>query len=229
MLDTREGTITEQIRVIVADDHPAFREGLVRLLAEEKDIEILAQANDGEEAVELARQLSPDVVIMDIAMPKRNGIEATRAIKEISPNTAILIFSAYDYDAYVLGAIQAGASGYLLKNVRVLELVNAIRSLHAGEMVLAPNAAHKVLRRIPHTQTQKREGDPQGLNQRELEVLKLAARGMNNHGIAGELSISVRTVQSHLVNIFAKLEVNSRTEAVVRALKEGWIALENVT
>jgi len=216
----------EKIRVLVADDHPTFREGLVRILAEEEDMEVVAQAANGEEAVQLATRLCPDVAIMDVAMPKLNGIDATKSIKSACPNSAILIISAYGYEPYVFGALEAGASGYLLKNARVWELVAAIRSLHAGETVLDPAAARKVFSRLSHT---GRDGDTsQELHQRELDVLKLAAKGMSNKEIAGALSISVRTVQAHLVNVFTKLEVNSRTEAVVRALREGWFTLDDL-
>jgi NarL family two-component system response regulator LiaR len=217
----------EKIRVLIADDHPTFREGLIRVMAEHDDMEVVGQAGDGEEAVKLASQLSPDVVVLDVAMPKLNGIEATKLIKAECPDTAILVVSAYGHEPYVLGAIEAGASGYLLKDARVWELVNAVRSLHAGETVLDPTAARKVFSRLAHTTGKNRETS-QDLHQRELEVLKLATKGMSNKEIAGALSISVRTVQAHLVNIFNKLEVGSRTEAVVRALKRGWFTLDDL-
>ncbi|RLC93919.1 MAG: DNA-binding response regulator [Chloroflexi bacterium] len=217
----------ETIRVLVADDHPTFREGLVRVVADQDDMEVVAQAGDGEEAVQLASQVRPDVAVLDVAMPKLNGIEATRLIKEVSPKTAVLIVSAYGHDPYVLGAIEAGASGYLLKEARIWELVNAVRSLHAGETVLDPTAARKVFGRLVHSTSRGRDTS-QRLHQRELEVLKLATKGMSNKEIAVALSISVRTVQAHLVNIFNKLEVSSRTEAVIRALKEGWVTLDDL-
>ncbi len=216
-----------KIRVLIADDHPAFREGLAKLLTEEGDIEVAGQASDGPEAVKLARELMPDVAIIDVAMPNLNGIETTKQIKAVCPATAILVVSAYGHDSYVLGAVQAGAAGYLLKNVRVRDLVAAIRALHAGEAVLDPTAAHKVFRRVAQgvggTTETSRE-----LHERELELLKLAAKGMTNKEIAKELDISVRTVQSHLVNIFAKLEVGSRTEAVLHAVKRGWLTLDDL-
>lgn len=219
----------EKIRVLLADDHPTFREGLARLLTEEGDVEVIAQAGDGEEAVKLASGLLPDVAIIDVAMPRLNGIEATRQIKATCPATAILIVSAYGYESYVLGAIEAGASGYLLKNVRVRELVAAIRALHAGETVLDPTAARKVFSRLAYTRgrVSAREA-PRELHQREMEVLRLAAKGLSNKEIAQRLSVSVRTVQTHLVNIFRKLEVGSRTEAVLHALREGWLTLEDL-
>jgi len=217
----------EKIRVLIADDHPAFREGLVRVLAEQQDMEVVAQASNGEEAVKLATQLTPDVAMLDISMPKLNGVEAAKAIKAACPKTAILIVSAYGHEPYVLGAIEAGASGYLLKDARIGELVAAVRALHAGETVLDPTVARKIFSRLSHASGKTRE-IPQNLHQRELDVLKLAAKGMSNKEIASTLSISVRTVQAHLVNIFAKLEVNSRTEAVVRALREGWVTLDDI-
>ena len=217
----------EKIRVLVADDHPAFREGLVRVMVEQGDIEVIAQAGDGEEAVKLAEQLCPDVALLDVAMPKLNGIEATKSIKAACPNTAVLIVSAYGYGPYVLGAIEAGASGYLLKDARLRELVSAVRSLHAGEKVLDPAVARKVLDRLSYATGKSREASPD-LHQRELEVLKLTAKGLSNKEIASALSISVRTVQAHLVNIFTKLGVKSRTEAVVHALREGWFTIDDL-
>jgi NarL family two-component system response regulator LiaR len=218
----------DKIRVLVADDHPAFREGLVRVMAEQGDIEVIAQAGDGEEAVKLVGQLHPDVAVLDVAMPKLNGIEATKSIKAASPDTAVLIVSAYGYAPYVLGAVEAGASGYLLKDARLWELVSAIRSLHAGEKVLDPAVARKVLDRLPCATGKSRETFSD-LHQRELEVLKLTAKGLSNKEIASALSISVRTVQAHLVNIFTKLGVKSRTEAVVHALREGWFTIDDLS
>lgn len=217
----------EKIKLLVADDHPVFREGLVSLLTQEEDIEVIAQASDGAEAVELAHQLSPDVAVLDVSMPELNGIETTEKIKEASPRTAILVLTAYDYDSYVLGAIEAGAAGYLLKSVRVRDLVRAIRALHAGETVLDPTATRKILSRLVST---KGKGAEVSLNlhQRELEVLKTAAKGLSNKEIAQALGISIRTCQTHLANIFTKLAVGSRTEAVLRALREGWITLDDL-
>ena len=217
----------KKIRVLIADDHPPLREGLVRLLADEDDIEVVAQASDGEEAVELASRLTPDVAIIDVAMPKVNGIEATRTIKSASPETAVLIVSAYGHGPYVMGAIEAGASGYMLKNARVWEMVAAIRSVHAGETVLDPTAARAVFGRLSSGEGRGGEAALE-LHPRELEVIKLGARGMSNKEIAEALNISVRTVQTHFANIFGKLGVNSRTEAVVRAMKEGWLTTDDL-
>ncbi len=217
----------EKIRVLVADDHPVFREGLVSLLIQEEDIEVIAQASNGVEAVEKAHQLSPDVAVLDVSMPELNGIETTKKIKAASPTTAILVLTAYDYDSYVLGAIEAGAAGYLLKSVRVRDLVRAIRALHSGETVLGPHATRKLLSRLVSTKGEGVEVS-QPLHSRELEVLKTAAKGLSNKEIAQALGISVRTCQTHLANIFAKLSVGSRTEAVLRALREGWLTLDDI-
>jgi len=217
----------DKIRILIADDHPTFREGLARILKEQSDMDVIAEADDGQEAVNLAIELHPDVAILDISMPNLDGVHATEAIKTACPDTAILILSAYRHDPYILGAIKAGASGYLLKETRVRELVNAIRSLHAGETVLDSNVAKKVFDKLGHS-TGMDSKMPQELHEREMEVLRLVAKGMGNKEIAGELSISIRTVQAHLVNIFNKLNVSSRTEALVRALKEGWITTDEL-
>jgi NarL family two-component system response regulator LiaR len=219
----------EKIKVLLADDHPAFREGLSRLLSEQDDLIIVGEAADGEEAVKLANELKPDVAVVDVAMPKLNGIEATKRIKEVCPNTAVLIVSAYDDEPYVINAIEAGASGYLLKSIRVRELSAAIRAVHRDEMIFDSSAARKVFDSMTVSKDKTSTDEPSSpFKQREFEVLKLAAKGMSNKEIAQELTISIRTVQSHLVNIFTKLNVNSRTEAVLHALREGWIALDDL-
>jgi len=216
----------DKIRVLIADDHPVFREGLIRVLSEQNDMEVVGQAGDGMEAVDLVRQLSPDVAVLDVNMPKLNGIEAVKAIKENSPDTVVLLVSGYAYEPYILGAIEAGASGYLLKDTRVWDLVAAIKSAYSGGTVLDPTVAHKVFNRLSNAIGKNKKVSP-SLHQREIEVLKLVAEGMSNKEIALKLSISVRTVQSHMANIFNKLNANSRTEAVVNALKEGWFVIES--
>jgi len=220
----------EKIRILIADDHTLVREGTRQRLEREEDFEVVGEAGDGEEAVRLANQLKPDVAIMDVAMPNLNGIEATKRIKASRPATAILVLSAYDNDQYIYAALEAGANGYLLKNARGQQLVDAIRDVKAGEVVLDPHVARKVVQWFSSLSRGERvEGLPDYVSDRELDVLKLAAKGMSNKEIAAELSLSVRTVQSHLGNIFDKLGVSSRTEAVLRAIKEGWISLENVS
>ncbi len=218
-----------KIRVLIADDHAIVREGTRRVLESEKDIEVVGEASDGEEAVSQATRLQPDVAIIDIAMPKVNGIEATRQIKTLLPATAVLILTAYDNDQYIFSLLEAGAAGYLLKNVHGSELVEAVRSVHNGESVLHPVIASKVLHRFVPSTREVKGGAPELLSQRELEVLKLAAKGMSNKDIAEELYLSARTVQAHLANIFGKLQVGSRTEAILHGLKEGWFSLEDIS
>lgn len=219
-------TEKNSIRVLIADDHPPFSQGLSRLLGDQPDLVPVATATDGEEAVRLARELKPDVVVMDIAMPKLNGIEATRQIKAELPNTSVLVLSAYGYHPYVLSALEAGAGGYLLKNVPLRELMNAIRAVRVGEAVLDPVVAEKLLRSLS-----KPIGGSYASSQlspREIEVLKLGAQGLSNSDIAERLSVSERTVQSYFTGIFTKLSVGSRLEAVLKALKEGWLTLDDI-
>jgi len=219
-----------KIKVILADDHVLFREGTRNLIEQERDIEVIGEASDGEEAIELVAKLHPHVALMDIAMPKVNGIEATREIKGRCPTTAVLILTAYDNDQYILAILEAGAAGYLLKNVSGKELVNAVRAIHAGEAVLHPIIAHKVFNRLGTTgQKPSEQMQPPDLSERETEVLRLAAKGMSNQDIAGKLFLSRRTVQAHLGNIFRKMDVGSRTEAVLQALRRGWLTLEDIT
>lgn len=218
-----------KISILIADDHTLVREGTRDRLNREEDFEVVGEAADGEEAVRLVNQLKPDVAIVDIAMPNLNGIEATKQIKKTRPGTAVLVLSAYDDDQYVYAALEAGADGYLLKNVRGRQLVDAIRDVYAGEVVLAPHVARKVVQWFSSlSHGQRIEAAADYLSERELEVLKLAAKGMGNKEIAAELSLGVRTVQSHLSHIFDKLGVSSRTEAVLRALKEGWLSFEHI-
>lgn len=212
---------------MIADNHPAFREGLCQLLEGEEDLKCIAKPEDGEEAVRLAKELAPDVAIIDVAMPKLNGIEAAKQIKVACPNTAILMVSAFGYESYVLASLRAGAAGYLLKSAPLRELTNAVHSVQAGEGVFDLKAASKILQRLSAEKGEEKRS-PEELHRRELQVLKLAAKGISNKQIASKLSISERTVQTHLVNIFRKLGVGSRTEAVLHALKEGWLTLDDL-
>jgi len=218
-----------KIKILIADDHAVVREGTRRVLEQEPDLDVVGEAGDGEEAVELTTSLKPDVAIIDISMPKMDGIEATRRIKATCPSVNVLILTAYDDDQFIFSLLEAGAAGYLLKTVRSRELVDAVRAVYSGESVLHPSVARKVLNRFVSA-SGKAEGKEASsiLSEREMEVLKLAAKGLSNQDIADKLCLSIRTVQGHLGHIFNKLQVSSRTEAVVRAMKEGWVTLEDV-
>jgi len=217
------------IKILMAEDHVITRQGICRLLEDEKDLKVIGEASDGEEAVQMVTEMQPDVVIMDIAMPKLNGIEATRQIKLIRPATAVLILSAYDDDEYVFGLVEAGAAGYLLKTASGEEVTRAIRAVHKGEPVLDPIIARKVLNRLRFPGKVPRVGIPsEHLSKREIDVIRLAAKGMSNKGIADELHLSRRTVEGNLRTIFNKLGVGSRTEAVIKAMRKGWLTLEEL-
>jgi len=216
-----------KIRVLVADDHPLFREGLCRLFQDEEGLECIAMAEDGEEAVKLTQELRPDVAILDVNMPKLTGIDAARQIKQTCPKTAVLMLSAYKYNHYVITSIQAGVDGYLLKNTPRSELIESIRMIHSGKGIFNIEAISKILRRLT-SGTGSAESGPNELRKRELEVLKLTARGMSNKQISSELNITDNTVGTHLVNIFRKLRVESRTEAALYALKEGLISTDDI-
>lgn len=219
----------KKIKIMIADDHAFVREGTKRLLEQEEDMEVVAEASDGEEAVSMAAKYKPDVSIIDISMPKLDGIGATKQIKTLYPEMVVLILSAYDDDQFVFSLLEAGAAGYLLKSVHGQELVDAVRAVYAGESVLHPSIAKKVLSKFARTPGKVVEEKPEELlSKREIEVLKLVTRGLSNKEIADELCLSIRTVQGHIGNIFNKLKVSSRTEAVVHALKQGWVTLDDV-
>jgi NarL family two-component system response regulator LiaR len=212
------------IKILIADDHPMFREGIRHLLEQEQDFKVVAEAGDGEEAVRLAGEFMPDVVIMDIGMPILNGLEATRQIKEDHPNIAVLVLTIHDDEEYCSGLLEAGAAGYLLKSAYGMELLGAIRSLQFGGFVLHPLVVQMLLRRVASYHLKSKTLDSvEHLTAREVEVLRLAAEGMSNKDIAFELGIGVRTVKGHLLHIFTKMRVGSRTEAVVKALQGGII------
>ena len=224
-----ENMSTERIRILIADDHTVLRQGTRKLLEEEPDMEVVAEALDGEEAVNLAKELRPDVVLMDIAMPGLDGIAATKMIKQECPEINVLILSAYDDDPFVFKLLQAGAAGYLLKSVHSQELISGVRAVHHGDSVLHPTIARKVLSRLAFaSEKSSAMTSVGGLSEREVELLKLMTNGLSNKEIANELGLSIRTVQGHVAQIFNKLGVNSRTEAVVRGLQEGLVALDDV-
>lgn len=216
----------EKIRLLIADDHPAFREGLSRLLEEEEDLECVATSADGEEAVKMVEELHPDVAIIDVSMPKLDGIKATEKIKAACPDTAVLMVSAFDYPSYVLASLKAGASGYMSKDRPLQELISAIRLVRGGDSILDLKATDTIVQCLIDSERGSKTGFDE-LQSRELDVIKLTAKGMSNKDIANELFISERTVQTHLINIFRKLGVNSRTQAVLHALRKGWITLND--
>ncbi|MFW6117896.1 MAG: response regulator [Chloroflexota bacterium] len=216
----------DKLTVLIADDHPLVREALHRALEGEEDIEVVAEVGDGEEAVKFASELKPNVAVMDIVMPKLNGIEATRKIKESAPDTAILVLTAYDDDEYVLGLLDAGAAGYLLKSARGRDLVGAIRAIRSGESVLHPKIIAKLLKRATTAPAGKHKASDL-LSERESEILNLVTSGMSNKEIAEKLFLSQRTIKAHLTNIFNKLNVASRSEAIVKGLQWGLVTLEN--
>jgi two-component system NarL family response regulator len=221
------GRRPEPIRVLIADDHALFRRGLEMVLDEEDDIDLVGQASDGKEAITAAGESLPDIVLMDIRMPKISGIEACRAIKEVAPSAKIVMLTISDEEEDLFEAIRAGASGYLLKDIPLDEVAEAVRSVHGGQSLINPSMAGKLLsefatlakrdseeeERVQHVAAPK-------LTDREMEVLKLVARGMNNRDIAKELFISENTVKNHVRNILEKLQIHSRMEAVMIAVRQ---------
>jgi NarL family two-component system response regulator LiaR len=217
----------EKIRFLIADDHVLFREGLRQLLEGEDDIECVALASDGKEAVRLTSELTPDVALIDISMPELDGIECVKQIKSVAPNTSVIMLSAYKYPHYVAESVKAGADGYLLKSTPRSELANAIRMVQGGEGVFGSGITKKALSRLSGNPRESFTTED-ALCGRELEVLKLTAKGLTNKMIAKRLGISGYTVGTHLVNIFRKIGVKSRTEAALYAVKEGWLTLDDV-
>ncbi len=203
-------------RVLVADDHPVVRGGIVALLGTADDLEVVGQASTGLEAVELALQLSPDVVLMDLRMPGIDGDEATARILAERPSTRVLVLTTYETDDSILTAIEAGASGYLLKAAPQEELLAGIRSVARGEVALAPRIAALLVNRV------QKPAIP-GLTAREIEVLSLVAQGYSNPAIAKELHLSPATIKTHLLHAFEKLDVKDRTRAVTRAMELGFL------
>ncbi len=217
------------INLILADDHAVVRAGTRQLLERQPDLRVVGEAADGEEAVRLAKELKPHVVVMDVRMPKMSGVEATRRIKQEMSDVAVLVLTAHDDDEYVFALLQAGANGYLLKTAEMEELVKAIRAVAAGQSALDPVVTGKVVaqfasgRSLPDVLANVKD-EYEGLTEREMEILRLVGKGLTNKDIGQQLYISDRTVQAHLSNIFSKLGVNSRTEAVMYAVRRGWIS-----
>ena len=213
----------EPIRVLVVDDHALFRRGLQMVLEQEPDIEVVGEASDGSEAVQKAADTLPDIVLMDVRMPKRGGIDACTAIHDAVPSTKIIMLTISDEEADLYDAIKAGAMGYLLKEISIEEVASAIRAVHGGQSLISPSMASKLLTEfasmIKRTDDRQQVPTPR-LTDREMEVLKLVAKGLNNRDIAKQLFISENTVKNHIRNILEKLQLHSRMEAVVYAVRE---------
>ncbi len=214
----------ETIRILLADDHPIVREGLRALIATEPGMLVVGEAQDGGEALFKARSLQPDVILLDLVMPRKDGLAAISEITHDLPGARILVLTSFAEDEYVFPALKAGAMGYLLKDASPQELLEAIRAVYRGESSLHPAIARKVLREFT------RPSDPPAratsLTEREGEILLLVAQGLSNKAIAEQLVVSERTVRSHVSNILQKLHLHSRTQAALYALKEGWATLD---
>jgi DNA-binding NarL/FixJ family response regulator len=212
--------ISSQIRVLLADDHAVVRAGICQFLEQADDIDVVAEADDGQEAMELIEEHQPDVAVLDIQMPKASGIEVTRWVREHHREVSVLILTAFDDDPYVMAVLQAGANGYVLKTASPEEIIRAVRDVHAGNSALDAEIVQKIVAQVS---SGIQELPVEKLTGRELEVLSLVAKGYTNKAIGVQLGISDRTVQGHLAHIFSKLQSGSRTEAVMRAVSLGWL------
>jgi two-component system response regulator DegU len=236
-------TLKRSVRIIIADDHQLFREGVKRIINMEEDMEVIAECGDGIQVVELCNQNTPDVVLMDINMPLENGVVATERLRLIFPDVKVIILSIHDDESYVFETLRKGASGYLLKDMEAESLINAIRSVVSGHAYIHPKVTGKLinqLRRMTYlddvgvvapSQAIKESGmkyihnDNSPLTKREAEVLRLMAEGKSNKSIGESLFISEKTVKNHVSSILQKLEVDDRTQAVIAAIKNGWVTL----
>lgn len=218
--------MSNPIRVVLADDHAVVRKGIRQFIEEAGDIKVVAEAADGEAALEAIRREKPDVAVLDIQMPRGTGIEVTRAVRDERLPVGVLVLTAYDDDPYVQAVLEAGANGYVLKNASSEEIVQAVHTVNEGQMALDPAVARKIVSRwMSAGQTPPAPTEPRP-TPREMQVLKLLTRGFTNKAIAAQMKISERTVQGHIASLFDKLNVSSRTEAVVRAAQLGWVSLE---
>ncbi len=232
----RQSDVSE-IRIMIVDDHPLLRGGIRRVLEVEEDFEVVAEASDGKEAIGRALEMEPDVVLMDINLPEKNGLQVTRELKSLRPNTWVIVLTAYHDETQTLHAIQAGASAYFPKDVTATELVRAIREVYQGNYVVddtvldKPDVAKWLLKQFHEIAPIQAEEAPDELflplSPREMEILQLIARGMSNKEIARELQISRQTVKNHMTSILRKLAVNDGTQAAIYALRRGWIRLED--
>ena len=216
----------EKIKVLIVDDHKVVRQGLRTFLELQEDVLVVGEAGDGESAVEMVRQLNPNVVLMDLVMPRLDGISATRQVKSLGSDTKVIALTSFTEDDKVFPAIQAGASSYLLKDVSPEELVEAIRAVFRGEARLHPDIARKLMEQVARQTTPSRESPVEDVTERELEVINLVAHGRSNQEIANELVISEKTVKTHISNILSKLQLVDRTQLAIYAIKKGLVNSE---
>jgi two-component system response regulator NreC len=217
--------MTSKIRILIADDHTLLRNGISALLQDEQDMQIVGEAEDGREAVRLAGQLKPHVVLMDIAMPLLNGLEATRQIKREHPEIGVLVLTMYDHEEYFRQMLEVGASGYIIKRAAATELVSAIRAVYRGESVLSPAITRLLLEDYLTREVHRESSDPNALSSREREVLQLIAEGKTSREIADILHLSVKTVQSHRTSLMQKLDLHDRGDLIKYAIQKKIIEL----
>ena len=219
----------ERIKVLIADDHRVVREGLMAILKTKENIEVVGEAQDGQDAIQKVRTLEPDVILMDVSMPRMGGVEATRQIKREFPHIGIIALTMYDEQQYIFDLVRAGATGYLLKDSESSQIVEAIRAIHRGESLIHPSVASKILAEfslLAQKKGKKASWEHHDLTEREVTVLRLVADGKTNKEIANNLDLSEKTVKNHVRNIFHKLQVYDRTQAAILGIRKGIIDLE---